>query len=156
MSYSFVLSLNNFGLNLVLLCKSWRLTTSTQYNLSSLRPSAGIGISNAGSFGHPTSSSGGISTLSGTQFLWGSPTPYSHQMQNSPWSTPSIGHSFNAGSLPQQQGYSYSGRQGSYINSVVSSHHHHVGSAPSGDPSHLGYFTDSPDASFMNPRSTLR
>ncbi|XP_057852342.2 protein MEI2-like 2 [Cryptomeria japonica] len=122
-------------------------------NSTSFGPLEGIGISNAGSFGHPTSSSGGISTLSGTQFLWGSPTPYSHQMQNSPWSTPSIGHSFNAGSLPQQQVYSYSGRQGSYINSVVSSHHHHVGSAPSGDPSHLGYFTDSPDASFMNPRS---
>ncbi|KAH9325647.1 hypothetical protein KI387_005825, partial [Taxus chinensis] len=116
-------------------------------------PHEAIGISNIGSFAHPTSSSGGVSTLSGPQFLWGSPTPYSHHIKSSPWSTPSLGHSFNAAACPQQQVYSYTGRQGSYINSVVPSHHHHVGSAPSGDLSHLGYFTDSTDTSCMNPRS---
>lgn len=112
-----------------------------------------MSIPNSGSFGHSSSNSGGINTLSGPQFLWGSPSPYSHQIQNSPWPSSSVGNSFNAGGRPQPQGYSYSARQGSYIKSFVPSHHHHVGSAPSGDPSHFGYFSDSLDTSFINPRS---
>uniref|UniRef100_A0A0D6R363 RRM domain-containing protein n=1 Tax=Araucaria cunninghamii TaxID=56994 RepID=A0A0D6R363_ARACU len=120
---------------------------------TSFGPHEAMGIPNNASFGHPTSSSGGINTLSGPQFLWGSPSPYSHHMQSSAWPTLSLGHSFSAGAHSQPQGYSYSLRQGSYINPVIPSHRHHVGSAPSGDPSHLGYFADSPDTSFMNPRS---
>eukprot|EP01018_Ginkgo_biloba_P009764 Gb_07771 [translate_table: standard] len=123
---------------------------------TSFAPHEAIGISSSGSFGHPGSSSGGISTLSGPQFLWGSPSPYSHHIQSSAWPSPSLGHSFNASGCPQPQGYSYSGRQSSFMNPVVASHHHHVGSAPSGDPSlerHLAYFTDSPDTSFIGPRS---
>jgi len=120
---------------------------------TSFGPREAMGISNSGSFGHPNSSSSAISTLSGPQFLWGSPNPYSHRIQNSAWPTPSLGHSFNSSGHPHPQGYSYSGRQGSYMNSVVASHHHHVGSAPSGDPSYLGYFTGSPETSYMHPGS---
>eukprot|EP01018_Ginkgo_biloba_P017471 Gb_11658 [translate_table: standard] len=112
-----------------------------------------IGITSNGSFGYPSSSSGGSGTLSGPQFLWGSPSPYSHHL---PWSKPSIGHSFNGSGCSQPQGYLYSGRQGPHVSSSIASHHHHVGSAPSGEPSlerHLGYFTESPDMSFVSPGS---
>lgn len=102
---------------------------------------------NAGSgpmsaFAESNSKSSGIGTLSGPQFLWGSPTPY-NERASSAWPTSSVGHSFSSG----RQGFPYSSRQGSFLGT------HHVGSAPSGIPldRRFGYFPESPDTSFMSP-----
>ncbi|XP_042494627.1 protein MEI2-like 2 isoform X2 [Macadamia integrifolia] len=101
------------------------------------------------SFGASTSNVSGIGTLSGPQFLWGSPTPYSEHTNSSAWPTPSMGHPY--ASNGQGQGYLYSSRHGSFLGS--SHHHHHVGSAPSGVPieRHHGFFPESPETSFMSP-----
>lgn len=100
------------------------------------------------SFGESNSNSSGIGTLSGPQFLWGSPTTYPERANSSAWPTSSVGRPFS--SSGQGQGYPYSSRIGSLIGS---SHHHHVGSAPSGVPleRHFGFFPESPETSFMNP-----
>ncbi|KAF8391130.1 hypothetical protein HHK36_023431 [Tetracentron sinense] len=100
------------------------------------------------SIGVSTSNASGIGTLSGPQFLWGSPTPYSEQTHSSAWPTPSMGHPFTSNG--QGQGFPYPRRRGSFFGS---SHHHHVGSAPSGVPfeRHFNYFPESPETSFMSP-----
>ncbi|GLU13921.1 hypothetical protein SLE2022_305260 [Rubroshorea leprosula] len=101
------------------------------------------------SFGQSTSNGSGMETLSGPQFLWGSPTQYSEPTNASGWSTSSLGHLF--ASSGKGRGLPFSSRQGSLLSS--SQNHHHVGSAPSGVPleRHFGFFPDSPDNSFMNP-----
>lgn len=98
-------------------------------------------------FGESNSNSSGVGTLSGPQFLWGSPTPYSERSSTSAWPASSVGHPFS--SSGQGQGFPYSSRHGSFIGS----HHHHVGSAPSGVSldRHFGFFPESPETSFMNP-----
>ncbi|XP_021811688.1 protein MEI2-like 2 isoform X1 [Prunus avium] len=98
------------------------------------------------SFGESNSNSAGIGTLSGPQFLWGSPTPYAEH-NSSAWPTSSVGNPFSSGG--QGQGFSLSSRHGSFL----SSHSQHVGSAPSGVPldRHFGFFPESPETSFMNP-----
>ncbi|XP_077227182.1 protein MEI2-like 2 [Tasmannia lanceolata] len=100
------------------------------------------------SFAPATSNASGIGTLTGPQFLWGSPTLYSDHTSSTAWATPSVGHSYTSNG--QGQGFLYSSRPGSFIGS---SHHHHIGSAPSGVPfeRRLGFFPESPDTSFMNP-----
>ncbi|KAM0933132.1 putative RNA recognition motif domain, mei2-like RNA recognition, RNA-binding domain superfamily [Dioscorea sansibarensis] len=103
--------------------------------------------------GPSTSGGSGIGTLSGPQFLWGSPTPYSEPSQSSGWpsSSPSAGRSFTPnGHMQQGQGFPYSNRHGSFLPS--SNPHHHVGSAPSGIPFErpFGYFPESPETSFMS------
>ncbi|KAF8413623.1 hypothetical protein HHK36_001615 [Tetracentron sinense] len=100
------------------------------------------------SFGTSTLNASGIGTLSGPQFLWGSPTPYTEQTQSPAWPTPSMGHPFTSNGLGQ--GFPYPNRRGSFLGS---SHHHHVGSAPSGVPfeRNFGYFPGSPETSFMSP-----
>ncbi|KAK8357467.1 hypothetical protein V6Z12_A05G420800 [Gossypium hirsutum] len=98
-------------------------------------------------FGESTSSSSGIGTLTGPQFLWGSPTPYSERA-NSAWPTPSVTHPFSSSG----QGFPFTSRHGSFLGS---SNHHHVGSAPSGVhlDRHFNYLSESPETSFMNPVS---
>ena len=100
---------------------------------------------NLSSFGPPTSSSSTVGTLTGAQFLWGSPISYS-KPQTSAWPTLPMGHSFTSNG--QGQGFTYSSRQGSFL--ALS--HHHVGSAPSGVPleRHFGYLPESRGSSFMN------
>ncbi|KAA8526208.1 hypothetical protein F0562_008053 [Nyssa sinensis] len=100
------------------------------------------------SFGESNSNSSCIGTLSGPEFLWGSPTPYSERTNSSAWPTSSVGHPFT--SSGQGQGYPYSSQHNSFL---VSHHHHHVGSAPSGFPldRHFGYIPESPETSFMSP-----
>ncbi|GAB2299084.1 Protein MEI2-like 2 [Dionaea muscipula] len=106
------------------------------------------------SFGASTSNGSGIETLlSGPEFLWGSPTPYSEKPKASAsaWPTPSVGPALTSNG--QGHGFPYSGRHGSYVGS---SHHHHalhVGSAPSGVhfERRFGFFPESPETSFMNP-----
>ncbi|KAH7859949.1 hypothetical protein Vadar_007441 [Vaccinium darrowii] len=99
------------------------------------------------SFGESNANSSGIGTLSGPQFLWGSPTPYSDHTSPSAWSTSSMGHPFASSS--QGQGYPYSNPHGPFVGSP---NPHHVGSAPSGVllDRHFGYFPESPETSFMS------
>ncbi|OIW04211.1 hypothetical protein TanjilG_00771 [Lupinus angustifolius] len=95
-------------------------------------------------FGESKSSSSSVGTLSGPQFLWGSPTPYSEHSNTSAWSSTSGGLPFT--SSGQRQGFPYTSRHNSFLNSHP---HHHVGSAPSGLPSerHFSYFPESPETS---------
>ncbi|XP_044502485.1 protein MEI2-like 2 [Mangifera indica] len=98
-------------------------------------------------FVESNSNSSGVGTLSGPQFLWGSPAPYSERTSSSAWPTSPVGLPFSSGG--RGQGFPYS-RHGSFIGSH---HHHHVGSAPSGVSldRHFGFFPESPDTSFVNP-----
>ncbi|XP_068667494.1 protein MEI2-like 2 [Aristolochia californica] len=104
----------------------------------------------ASSFG-PSTSTSGIGTLSGPQFLWGSPTPYSDRAHTSPWPTSSLGHPY--ASNGQGQSFAYSSRPVSFMGASHLHQHHHVGSAPSGVPfeRQYGFFPESPETSFMNP-----
>ncbi|KAG6661642.1 protein MEI2-like 2 isoform X4 [Carya illinoinensis] len=90
----------------------------------------------------------GIGTLSGPQFLWGSPGPYSEHINSSAWQTSSVGHPF--ASSGHDQGFPYTGEKDSFLGLH---NHHHVGSAPSVVPlqRQFGFFPESPDTSFMNP-----
>lgn len=107
-------------------------------------------------FGASNSSSSSIGTLSGPQFLWGSPTPtpYSeHSNSNtSPWSSSSLGHPYTSNGQSQRQGFPYTSHRNPFLGSHSSQHHHHVGSAPSGLPldRHFRHFPDSPDTSLMS------
>ncbi|KAL6992319.1 hypothetical protein U1Q18_010425 [Sarracenia purpurea var. burkii] len=98
------------------------------------------------SFGASSSNGSGIETLSGPQFLWGSPSLYPEQTNPSAWRKPSTEHLFS--SKGQSHGLPYTGRHGSFVSS-----HHHVGSAPSGVPfeRHFGFYQNSPEASFISP-----
>lgn len=99
-------------------------------------------------FNESGSNSASVGTLSGPQFLWGSPTTYSERSGTSAWPTSSTGHPFSSNG--QGDGFTYTSQRGSFIGSH---HYHHVGSAPSGVSldRHLGFFPDSPETSFMNP-----
>ncbi|CAI8596504.1 unnamed protein product [Vicia faba] len=98
-------------------------------------------------FGESNSNSSSVGTLSGPQFLWGSPTPYSENSNTSAWSSTSLGHPF--ASSGQRQGFPYTGHRNPFLSSQ---HHHHVGSAPSGLPleRNFKYFPESPDTSLMS------
>ncbi|KAL5177883.1 Protein MEI2-like 2 [Glycine soja] len=99
-------------------------------------------------FGESSSSASSIGTLSGPQFLWGSPTPYSEHSNTSAWSSSSVGLPFT--SSVQRQGFPYSTNRSPFLGSHS---HHHVGSAPSGLPldRHFSYFPESPEVSLMSP-----
>ncbi|GMH30238.1 hypothetical protein Nepgr_032081 [Nepenthes gracilis] len=84
------------------------------------------------SFGVSASNGSGIETLSGPQFLWGSPSP---SPKATAW-TPSIGNSLSSNG----HGHLFQ----------FSRHSHHVGSAPFHLERHLGFFPESPETSFMN------
>ncbi|KAL6890544.1 hypothetical protein ACP4OV_008799 [Aristida adscensionis] len=96
---------------------------------------------------HMSSSPG---TLTGPQFLWGSPKPYSEHSQSPIWRPPAIGPSISSNSRSQGQGFLYGSRQASLFGSS-DQHHHHVGSAPSGAPfeSHFGFLPESPETSYL-------
>lgn len=99
----------------------------------------------------PSVSSGsGVETLSGTEFLWGSPKVYAENPHKSAWPMTSANHPLSVGNghgLPQ------SSQHGSFPG--LSQHHsqHHVGSAPSNIPleRRFGFFSDSSGRSSMNP-----
>ncbi|XWS30086.1 hypothetical protein CRYUN_Cryun24cG0088300 [Craigia yunnanensis] len=98
-------------------------------------------------FGESISYSSGVGSLTGPQFLWGSPTPYSERA-SSAWPTSSVAHPFSSSG----QGSPYTSRHGSFLGS---SNHHHVGSAPSGVhlDRHFSYLAETPETSFMSPVS---
>lgn len=86
-----------------------------------------------------------VGTLSGPQFLWGSPSIQSEHANSSAWSSSLKSRPFP--SSGQGIGFPYASQRGSFIGS-----HHHVGSAPSGVQleRHLGFFPDSPETSYIN------
>ncbi|XP_019417299.1 PREDICTED: protein MEI2-like 5 isoform X2 [Lupinus angustifolius] len=102
------------------------------------------------SFGQSTSNGSSIETLSGPQFLWGSPTLYSEHNKPSAWPRPSVGHPFTSNG--KSHAFPYSSRNNSFLGSSQHLNHHHVGSAPSGLPfeRHFGFHPESPETSFMN------
>lgn len=124
-----------------------RTNHSDQQLLSNSNSSFGIASSSPGtmsSFGPSTSTVSNIGTLTGPQFLWGSPKPYSEHSQSSSWQSPPMGQSFSSNVHSQGQNFLYGNRQTAF--------HHLVGSAPSGVPfdSNFGYFPESPEAPFMS------
>lgn len=105
------------------------------------------------SFGPSTSNgSSSVETLSGPQFLWGSPSLYSEHTKPSAWPRPSVGNLFTSNG--KSHAFPYSSQNSSFVSSSHQPHHHHhVGSAPSGLPfeRHFGFLPESPDtSSFMN------
>lgn len=103
------------------------------------------------SFSESSSASSSIGTLSGPQFLWGSPTTsYTEHSNTSAWSSSSTGLPFT--SSGEKQGFPYATRPSSFLSTHS---HHHVGSAPSGLPldRHFNYYPESPETSFMSPAS---
>ncbi|KAI4383377.1 hypothetical protein MLD38_009222 [Melastoma candidum] len=99
--------------------------------------------------GESSLNSSSIKTLSGPQFLWGSPSPYPEHASSSAWSMSSsaVGRSLASGG--QAHGFPYSNRSTPLLSSNQS---HHVGSAPSGVPMErqIGFFPESPESSFMS------
>lgn len=89
-------------------------------------------------FGASSSTTSGIETLSGPQFLWGSPNRYSHGF-------PTTGQS-------PTMVRPFAGAPGMFLGSSHQ-HHHHVGSAPSGIPfdQHFGRYHEPPQTLFMSP-----
>ncbi|GER45084.1 RNA-binding protein [Striga asiatica] len=96
-------------------------------------------------FDYPKPSS--VGTLSGPQFLWGSPTIQPEDSNS--WSSSLKGRPF----LGQSIGFPYPSQRGSFLGSHHHHHHHHhVGSAPSGVPieRHFGFYPNSPEMSYIN------
>ena len=102
------------------------------------------------SIGPSTSNGSSVETLSGPQFLWGSPTLYSEHTKPSAWPRSSVGHPF--ASNGKSHAFPYSTQNSSFVGSSQHLHHHHVGSAPSGLPfeRHFGFHPESSETSFMN------
>ncbi|CAO2034772.1 unnamed protein product [Urochloa humidicola] len=96
---------------------------------------------------HMSSSPG---TLSGPQFLWGSPKPCSETYQSPVGRPLAIGSALSSTSRSQGQGFLHGSRQASLFGSSDQHHHHHVGSSPSVAPfeSHFGFLPESPETSF--------
>uniref|UniRef100_A0A1J3I7X4 Protein MEI2-like 5 n=1 Tax=Noccaea caerulescens TaxID=107243 RepID=A0A1J3I7X4_NOCCA len=94
------------------------------------------------------SNGGGIETLSGSEFLWGSPNSRSEPSNSSLWSTSSTGIPFSSARVDRSVPYPHQ-----HQTQNRSHHHLHVGSAPSGVPleKHFGFFPESSkDTLFMN------
>ncbi|RWW23463.1 hypothetical protein GW17_00012288 [Ensete ventricosum] len=132
-------------------------THGSGYQQSHSFPNHGHGLvtptlGNLTSFGPSTSNASGVGTLTGPQFLWGSSTSYTDNMQSSAWQSRATGTSFMSNGQGQGQNFLYSGHHGSFTGSSHSQHHHPVGSAPSVVPfeRQYGYFPESPETSFIN------
>lgn len=104
------------------------------------------------SFGASSSNGSVIETLSGPQFLWGSPKVYSEPTNSSGWRAQSTGHPFTPNG--QKHGFPFSGH-GSFLGSSQGHRHlhHHVGSAPSGVPfeRHYGFHQEPSSEKFLSP-----
>lgn len=91
----------------------------------------------------------GIATLTGPQFLWGSPPAYSEHSSSSARPSSSARHLPGSSGQSQGQGFPFANRHAP----LLSTHQpHHVGSAPSGVAfdRRFGFFSESPESSFMN------
>ncbi|KOM40060.1 hypothetical protein LR48_Vigan04g025800 [Vigna angularis] len=102
------------------------------------------------SFAPSTSNGSSVETLSGPQFLWGSPTLYSEHTKPSAWPRSSVGHPFTSNG--KSHAFPFSTQNGSFVGSSQHHNNHHVGSAPSGLPfeRHFGFHPESSETSFMN------
>ncbi|KAL9691008.1 hypothetical protein QQ045_011425 [Rhodiola kirilowii] len=105
-----------------------------------------------------TSTSNGspcIGTLSGPQFLWGSPNPRSEVSKSPVMPTVSIVNQFVPNKQGLGNGYPIPASAAPYLSSSLPRSHHldHVGSAPSGIrlERHFGYSKEPPEASFDTP-----
>uniref|UniRef100_A0A7N0T4B8 RRM domain-containing protein n=1 Tax=Kalanchoe fedtschenkoi TaxID=63787 RepID=A0A7N0T4B8_KALFE len=107
------------------------------------------------SFGTSTSNGSGIGTLSGPQFLWGSPNPRPDISMSPAMQKLSIGNQFVSNERGLGNGYPNPAHAASYLSPSLSRHHHlhQVGSAPSGVPleRHFGFPKESPETSFIPP-----
>ncbi|KAL6570761.1 hypothetical protein OROGR_000311 [Orobanche gracilis] len=93
-----------------------------------------------------------VGTLSGPQFLWGSPTIHSECSNSSACSSSINGSPFTSREH-RSIGFPYTRQHGSFLGSHNHHHHHHhVGSAPSGIQleKHFGFFPESPKSSYIN------
>lgn len=108
------------------------------------------------SFGPSTSNGSGVETLSGPQFLWGSPSPYSEHTTSPAWPRPAsaVGNPFTTSG--KGHAFPSSVHHGSFLGSsphhYQHQHHHHAGSAPSGMPldRNFRYFSGSPETSSLS------
>ncbi|KAK4361282.1 hypothetical protein RND71_020234 [Anisodus tanguticus] len=102
------------------------------------------------SLGASNTNGSAVETLSGPQFLWGSPKLHPQQSNSSSWKTQSLANAFALSG--QGDRFSLSNHQKSFLNSSQQHQHHlhHVGSAPSGLPfdRHFGFY---PDSSILSP-----
>ncbi|CAO2842256.1 unnamed protein product [Amaranthus hypochondriacus] len=101
------------------------------------------------SFGGSTSNGSTIETLSGPQFLWGSPKTVLENSKSTAWTAHSGNPLLSNG---HRHGFPYSGRHGPYVSSIQH-YQQHVGSAPSGIhhlERHFGVFPESPETSYLN------
>ncbi|KAM0054784.1 putative RNA recognition motif domain, mei2-like RNA recognition, RNA-binding domain superfamily [Helianthus debilis subsp. tardiflorus] len=105
-------------------------------------------------FGGSSATGSGIETLSGPQFLWGSPNIYSDQPKvhngfRSPTMTRPFTTSMGLPGPSPTHGFPITGRHG---HGSLLHQHHHVGSAPSGIPfeGHFGRYHESPETLFMS------
>ena len=104
------------------------------------------------SFAASISNGSAIETLSGTQFLWGSPTTYSDSSKIMARKSQFVGQSLMSnGNRP---GFPYPSLHGHFISSTQRhQQQRQVGSAPSGVhhlERHFGFFLESPDTSYIN------
>ncbi|KAJ8513873.1 hypothetical protein OPV22_004307 [Ensete ventricosum] len=99
---------------------------------------------------HEASNASGFGSLTGSQFLFGSPTSYMDQPQSS-WRPPVTGLPFPSNGRQQRQNIFYSNQHDSFPGSSHGQRHP-VGSAPSGVPfkRHYSYFPETPETSVMN------
>ncbi|KAK4776286.1 hypothetical protein SAY86_004974 [Trapa natans] len=99
--------------------------------------------------GESNPKSSGIATLTGPQFLWGSPPTYSENSRSSAWPISSARHLPGTSGQSQGQGFPFANRHAQLLNIHQPLH---VGSAPSGVPfdRRFGFFSESPESSFMN------
>ncbi|CAA0816305.1 Protein MEI2-like 5 [Striga hermonthica] len=88
-----------------------------------------------------------VGTLSGPQFLWGSPSVPSDQTNSSAWSSSIKGRPFTSKGQ-RLISFPYTSQNSPFLGSH---HHHQVGSAPSGVQieRHFGFFPGSPETSFV-------
>ncbi|XP_064962939.1 protein MEI2-like 2 isoform X5 [Musa acuminata AAA Group] len=102
------------------------------------------------SLGPSASNVSGFGSLTGSQFLFGSPTSNMDQPQSS-WRSPVTGLPFPSNDRQQRKNIFYSNQHDSFPGSSHGQHHL-VGSAPPGVPfkKHYSYFPETPETSVMN------
>ncbi|CAI9782123.1 unnamed protein product [Fraxinus pennsylvanica] len=110
---------------------------------------SGLYSGNMPSFVSSSSNRPHVETLSGPQFLWGSPKPCTDQSNSSAWKVQPVRHHFTSNGH-QRLSYTDEHKILNY-SSQNCPNNHNVGSAPSGIPfeQHSGFYQESPEASFI-------
>lgn len=138
-----------------------RVSSNNMNNLSFDRNDSVFGVAGNGSLLNPHSSPSGNGPLHAHQFVQGNPNSYHHHLHNPiMWSaSPPYAHGVHVRPQPQSQPqpHCFPGSHSHLINAVLPSQHHHVGSAPITNLSHLdrrhGYIRESPETSLFSPGS---